>query len=231
MDVGFLGNVSAVGVTPDFTDDFTTYANQAAADAVWPTSDVKARVNVTTDELTFDFERGGGNASCVHSFAGVSDTAWVLRSSWDISAIATPSSVDCFGFYGMMSADEGTGGASAQDALLILLEADPGGTHKYFTKEADGEELTAGNETIFTRNLAVEAVFLEQIRTSATAFSCEFFSDSAYSSSLEAQTVVTASTVIDLDFIKGTNRNQAGPTGSTDLEIALVQFWNNVTSV
>ena len=71
------------GITPTFEDDFSSYATQGAADAVWSTTSSYGVVNITGDYLYLNVIYSGSNISVYHTLtAPLSNTIWLSRFSW-----------------------------------------------------------------------------------------------------------------------------------------------------
>jgi hypothetical protein len=68
-------------ITPTYEDDFSSYADQAAADAVWVSNDTADfRVNITNDNFAFDSKvTSTTNTGAYYDLgSALSDTAWVV---------------------------------------------------------------------------------------------------------------------------------------------------------
>ena len=211
------------------SDDFSSYADTAAGDAAWPTSDTtKMRVNPTNDNLDFIAAVDAVDYNIYYDLgASVSETAWVLRFKIRFSALT--SSADAILQVGLF--DVAAGGANTtQDG--IMLKFDYGTSKGVGIYQIDGA--TANNDShtqVNTYTLLVDTdYYCELKRTSATAFSGGIFSDSTFVTSVGAIAAgVTASTVDGLRYLKAFNiiAAQAGDlTGIIDD----VKFFNGVTS-
>lgn len=232
---GFPSMNRGSGSLWDVDDDFTSYASQGAADAVWARTeetDAIARVNITSDYLdaqTATAPEGTTEAGAVvDNYSGVSDTAWVLRATIDETALASGASFSARISIGMFSATSSTQSYTSQDHIGIRSQVQTE-FQRWYTNTTDGAAPNGSSTTQFsTYAPTVQTRYMELIRTSSTTFTTEIFSDSDYTTSVEAESDSCASTCQTLDYI-GIKQVTTSTSSSHDLNIPLIRFANGVT--
>jgi len=216
----------------DFSDDFTSYTTQGEADAVWVPQDIaKSRVNITNDNMDFDMVNDLSNNGIARDIGGViDDTAWVLRAKIDIQGLGLPSSFSANQGWGIYDTNGATGGSSNQDFITQHFRNEASGSkQEYYTNDGDGVAPDAGVDTLFSRAMVVEIIFDEIIRTSATGYTVEQFSD-AYSTSLESESSTVSSSTVNLQFVGFKNKTNADRTpGAFNGVLDDVFFFDGVT--
>ena len=229
---GFLR--SKVTASWDFDDNFTSYADQAAFDAEYPTSATgEMRGNPTTDVIDWKQTGSiGANHQRIYNdliVATISDTAWVLRQPIEVITLTAATSPYYQGIYlGISSVTAGVG--TAQDFIGHSYKFNSVTTAMY-AAHSDGTVLdnpvTSGQ--VFATALDVGIDYNEIIRTSATQFTDEIFSNSAYSTSVEKETKTISSGVQSLRYwvIQGYDNATGGLIAGKIL--ANLRFANGVT--
>ena len=225
---------------PTFEDDFTSYANQAAVDAVYVPLDIKISGDVTNDRLNYQAVVDGTNDSMSRSLGGtVSDTAWVLRFRYSMTARTLNSQgYEIYPSIGLSSADHNTPETAAQDGITF----NPYQEHvirSYHMSYADasklsGERGTSGLKVVlFTETATVgDDYYIELKRTSATNATCNIYSNSAYTTLVETRSLTIPSTVTGLAYFVVKNAAQTeNQAGSQTGWIDDIKFYNGVTSV
>ena len=220
----------------EFEDDFTTYATQGAADAVWipvVTGSITLAVDISNDYLkvvspsstSFLF---GSNT---RNLTATDDTAFVLRYKlhWISSNQVGGYSADyCTGLFNFNSSS----GTNVNQDYIGVVNQVQAGYAKYVTAAGNGKSPIDGSgfKSNFTTVIPTNGDdrYFETIRTSATTFTVQIFSDSGYSASLEAKSDSCSSSITDLDFtgIKGQSGNA---NAAQSYYIDDVQFANGVT--
>ena len=204
-------------------DDFTSYADQAAVNAVYVPLTTKIRGNTTNDRLDFVAEALNVNDSMSRSLGGtVSDTAWVLRFRYSMTAQTRSTYGNAhFPSIGLSSADHNTAELSPQDGIAFNPYQDES-IRPYNLSYADGQNLSgdAGSPTgtritRFTETATVgDNYYIELKRTSATNATCNIYSNSAYTTLVETRSLTIPSTVTGLAYFVVKNyahtQNQSG---------------------
>lgn len=126
----------------------------------------------------------------------LSDTAWVMRIKMDIAVeLGAGNTQFMFGVFDNTVFDQTT----VQDYLCYKIGVVPNATNVYY---GNGVNAASGSNTTFTHAPAVETLYIEFSRLSATSFKIELFSDATYTTSVEAQTATISSAIIGLRYLK-----------------------------
>ena len=75
---------------PTFEDDFTSYATQGAADAVWVEDGTgKVAVNITDNDIDFNLKTETTAHGINYDFGvgNVSDTEWIIRYKMNLTTV------------------------------------------------------------------------------------------------------------------------------------------------
>jgi len=175
---------------------------------------------------TFDLQQilgGGVNAS---------DTAWVLRFKLDITAYNPPDGSSSALVIGI-SNQGSSNGAAAQNGIGFEVGVGSG-DQKYRLQTANGVAWARGGvEATFTKIPAVETIYLEIVRSSATDVTVSIFSSDAYTPGvlLEAQTINTVVGTTGLRYVCAKSDINTTPNNVLVGTVTELQFWNNVTTI
>ena len=203
--------------TLTFEDDLSSSTNWAGLSGAFS-------YDATNDEIDFNADTSGSSAYW-NLGSTLSDTAWVMRMKVRLDTFsATSANMQNFTI-GLSS----TNGAynTTQDSIGMLIRADGAGS-KY--KSTWGNDTSQnGNTSNFTRTPSAETIYLEIIRTSATGFTVNQYSDTAYSTLLESK-VVTGVTATALQYVKLTTYSEA-TTNNMVGAITDVKVYDEATSV
>lgn len=222
--------------TATFTDDFTSYTTQAAADAVWIPASSKIKVNLFTDKLDADTERSTTSYVAYHDYGSSIDTSWVTRFKWEIPTRSV-SGNDLF--YVGWSAN--TGNQDADTAytngnfmgMLINFRSinEPpahgqiavakGSTHAFNLSYNQMSTQLSDGGTAYTR-------WFELINN-AGILTLNMYSDE-YVTLIESKQATNTASVNDLRYFKLFNEGGGFVTGVVT-QIDDVQFWNGVSQV
>jgi hypothetical protein len=215
---------------PDFYDDFSTYTTQGQADSAWVTSNIaKNRVNITTDVLDTIMESKLNTNDCiVHNLTTVSDTEWIIRLKWVITAKVDLTSTTAGSYILMSSTDQTSATNVAQDMLGMLVRC---GNYSFLLEDTDGTAPTlAPVSATFALQPSVTTFYMEFKRLSSTSYSYEFFSDE-YETSIESKTTTVASTTVNTIYFGIKNYINNDPNGKLTGYIDDVSFWNGITTL
>lgn len=211
--------------TADYETDFTSNTG-------WTTSGSQFTVDATTDErLEYALKRTGNTNDYVYYDLGsgnVSDTKWVLRFHMVHTSESGNNAKNTVINMGISSI---TGGlTSTQDFIGLNLQF--GQDNQYRAQYNDGVAGSGSSavSAFSTSITGTDNYYVEIKRTSATAMSVEFFSDSDYSTSVEQETLTITSGTSGLRYLG----IQLG-YGSADDDILNgylddIKFYNGVTS-
>ena len=214
--------------TPDFSDDFTSYADQTSADNSWiPANTTQARVNISTDVIDFDFRVQSASDEHIYHDLGynVSDTNWILQ--FKINLTTTDDNTRSWWGLSSVSTHQNT----SQDFIGLLIH-ETSSVMYFKTCDADGIALpTSGdNQTTITISDSTN-YWVRIIRTSSTSYKINIYSD-AYTTLLETVYGTCASTTTGLRYISFLNRNDfSDPTTNLIGTIDDVKFYNGISQI
>ena len=229
QNAGFLGS-KITTVVPTFSDDFTSYADQTAGDAVWVTTDTaRLRVNPTTDVLDFSIVRDTTADRIYYDLTSINDTAWILRFKMILNTV-TNSAVDpAIGAFGLCSSNNIHDGAN--DFIGLTIRTNSGST-VFKTTDTDNDDPVGGTaDATFSTVVTTGTYYVEIKRTLATSYTITLFSNSVYSTTIETQTSATLSTTNNLRYFTIGNLSSSTQTGTVVGTIDDIKFYNGVTSV
>ena len=202
-------------------DEFTSYADQTAVDAVYIPLSTNIDGNTTDDRLDYIAVTDTTNDSNSRALSSaVSDTAWVLRFRYSLTAQSlNGTGYAMFPSIGLSSANHNTAEETAQDGLCINPWQD-NLVRPYHISYADATNLSgdigAGNTRVtqFTETATVgDDYYVELKRTTATNFNGQLFSG-VWITSVESRALTVPSTVQTLAYFVVKNavntQNQAG---------------------
>ena len=209
-------------------DDFTTYATQGAADAKWVSANTaKSRVNITNDNIAFDFEDNVAGDTHIYKDRGsaISNTLWTLRFKINFS-VSLVNSRTWFGI-----ASDTTSQAIVKDFIGVLFHDTAGSAPSFKTADTDLAALPTAGDSTSAAPLALNTTYGVSIsRTSATAYTVSVYSDANYQTLIETISGTCASTTDTLRYISFYNRNDFDSTNNQVGTVDDVQFWNGVAS-
>ena len=223
-------------ITPTYEDDFSSYADQTAADAAWVSNDTADfRVNITNDNFAFDSKVTSTTNTGAYYDLGtaLSDTAWVVDFKMVISTLTLYSSGSVGAATYITMNNSGTGGAigGTVDAIGFYMSSTASGGRFEMTK-ADGSALNIGGGTLTTIN-ATGTYYVRIIRLSSTSMRLELYSDPGRSQLIEGKTRTdVASTTTGLQYFRiQDNQSSAGTgTGQQIGTIDDIKIYDGVTS-
>ena len=198
-------------------------------------ADLGGLVRVSNDSLHMSGRRDAREGAVYDLGAGnVSDTKWILRAKYDVTAENhTGTNSGNLVYFGLSDVNQGTGVASNQD-FIGLGAIVSSGTYKYHPCEAVNQNLLVSeNNSPFAHLPVVETIYVEIIRISSTSYSVELFSDPSYSTSIEKETDTCDANTDNLRYIKCVC-GYGAQTGLGNLyqgNIYDLEFYNNASSV
>ena len=209
-----------------FEDDFSSYADQASADAVWARSSINNIVNVSTDKIDFNFKRGtNARISKDLGVGNISNTAWVLRMKLRFSALSGNNKVMTIS---LNTTDYNTAKNGTQNELGCVICSGA---------SQNGLNGSSGNGAVSGSYIGTFAIntdyYLEIKRLSATTASAQIFSDSGYTTLTHNTGIfVISSAITGLRYLKILDDNTFDVYDDTGLgTIDDIKFYNGVTTI
>jgi len=219
----------------DFTDDFTSYSTQGAADAVYPYAvggSITAKVNVSSNLIECIYPVGTTDnlGSCTRQTeCNTDDEAWVLRFTNSITNLVQSGAVSTRNFIGMCSASY-TSSKDVNQSGIGMYSQIQSGVSAYKTNAVENGEISGDPLSTFSTFVPTNGNtdYVEIIRTTSTTFTTEAFENPNYTGSIEAESDDFAGSITGLDFLsfKG---GEARFGSALTTEIPDVAFANAVT--
>ena len=217
------------------TSWFPTFQDHFNTDKGWAATGADVSVSTTDKRLDFNIPNTASQTDAItYDLTSVSDSAWVLRFKWVMDNYSQNTTGHAKKLLiGLSSAPNSTDVDSAQDAIGILFGSWDNGTHKIRSRDSDGGSWMGGSGTDFSEAFTDDEVYYVEIkRTSTTAYTVSLYSDSSYSTLIEAESETMASTIAGLRYLKvGIDTTGSTPSGTFTGYIDNVEFYNGVTSV
>ena len=241
MTIKYLDSKRISGLSTDvadtatMSDDFTSYASQSAADAVWVPSEATAglfEVDIVNDNIEINFTTAEASAEeeLYRDLTSVSDSSWVMRFKLDTTAITNVSSGAFTHMYGISSVSGDYN--VTQDSIIFGFQVTTGSTVALFAAYSNnGNQDNNLVQSDFTHGGAVEILYIEIVRLSTTSYRITLYSDSEYTQVIESKTLAVVSTVANLRYMKFNYRDGTGGSGALSQTIDDVSFYNGVSSL
>ena len=225
---------SAAAAPPDGTEaDFLSAGKETDWDY---TTDIN--YNTLSDEI--DYTAAGPTAADAYATydlqqlsggASASDTAWVLRFRLDIATYVAADASSSALVIGISNQATSSGAASQNG---IGFEVGVGTSDQlYRLQTANGTAWARGSaEAVFVKTPAVETIFIEVVRSSATDVTVSIFSSDLYTPAvlLEAQTINTVVGTTGLRYVSVKSDVQTTANNRLIGTVTEIEFWNNTTS-
>jgi len=217
---------STAAVTPTFSDDFSSYGSQSAADTAWVSDDTaEARVNISTDKIALTILPAAATISHDLGAGNVSDTAWVLRFTFNVVAKQTQS-------YAFIGLSDNTSNYGTSQDLIDFLYRYSTGSKRFEAHDVDG---SAPNSTGNDDNESLDPstgtdYHMEIVRESATSYKVRRYTNSTYGTVADTYNGTCVSTTQSLRYIKigATPDSSVGITSSVTFDD--IKFYNGITS-
>ena len=228
-DIEFYNNTTvAQKWFPTFQDHFNTDR--------WAATGTDVSVSTTDKRLDFNIPNTANQTDAItYDLTSVSDSAWVLRFKIvmdDYSFNTTGNAKKLL--IGLSSTSHSTDVDSAQDAIGILFGSWDNGTSKIRSRDSNGASWMGGSGTDFSEAFVDnETYYVEIKRTLPTAYTVSLYSDSSYSTLIEAKSETMGATdTTGLQYLKvGIDTTAGAPSGNFAGYIDDVEFFNGVTSI
>ena len=212
---------------PTFEDDFTSYADQTAADLAWVSQETAStRVNVTNDNLAFSVT-GTSNKGISYDLGvgNVSDTTWILQYTL---AHTTYTNGSGYGQYwiGLSSADSATLYGGAQDSISSRYNRDT----VMRVEASDNSDMgnQGGTDGV---DLANNTTYYVDLIRDGTSITRNIYTDSARTGTIFSTSTLTISgTITGLRYFVLRNDSASGTSGHATGTIDDIKFYNGVTT-
>ena len=213
-------------LAPTFEDDFTSYATQGAADAVWVEDGTgKVAVNITDNDIDFNLKTETTAHGINYDFGvgNVSDTEWIIRYKMNLTTVNTTTMYTYWG----LSSVSGSGTSTTRDFIGFNTT----GT-TFLGHDRDGADDTGGGDNSQSYTLVTGTDYYVTIkRTSATAYAYTLQTGSFSGTTVVNGTGTCASTIVGLRYFNCRNLNNQTTAGNLIGTIDDFEFYNGVTSV
>jgi len=232
-------NASCLNPQTTFSEDFTSYANQVAADAAWIPNNLIGfiRADADANEIQWQNRNVGTNNSIAYDLftnngITVSDTAWILRFKHRVNPLDLGSSVGKYLWIGLFDSDQSVDSETTQDAIAFYINIASGGNGINLAQR-DGVILSnAGTNSTLTKiNTANDTFWVDLRRTSATNATLSIYSDHLFTQLIESTSLTIPASLTGLRYIAVKNRNLATTTGLMGGTTDDIDFWNGVTTI
>jgi len=210
--------------TPTETNDFSTTATESKSGS---------SISIHGGVLGGDYvPTGSSQCSTVDPLGTtLSNTSWVARFKLTINAITNPSSETNLASIGFF-ATNGASGSGNEDSIIIAFWNNSSGSKQIrlgYTNNSFPASLT--DKVTFTKQMAVETLYIELVRISDTSCKASLYSDSGYSSLIESQTLsISAGVCTNLRYFGGKNWNRSALNGVHDIDVDDLYIWNNTST-
>ena len=209
----------------------------AGLESKWVDNSEDISYNATTDVIDFVVS-GSGNTDSYATFdlqdstalngSSASDTAWILRFKLDITTYTLNHNSSSALVIGISNQWTSYWSASQNG---IGFEVGVGNNDTLYRLQTSNSAAWARGsaDAVFAETPAVETTYVEVKRTSATDVTVSMYSDSAYSTLLEAETITNVSGTTGLRYlsVKSDTQSEDNLLAGTVSEFEL---WNAVTS-
>ena len=212
---------------PTFEDDFTSYADQTAADLAWVSQETAStRVNVTNDNLAFSVT-GTSNKGISYDLGvgNVSDTTWILQYTL---AHTTYTNGSGYGQYwiGLSSADSATLYGGAQDSISSRYNRDTAMRVEASDNSDMGNQ--GGTDGV---DLANNTTYYVDLIRDGTSITRNIYTDSARTGTIFSTSTLTISgTITGLRYFVLRNDSASGTNGNAIGTIDDIRLYNGVTT-
>jgi len=234
MTIKYLDSKRINGLSTDIVETVTFSDDFSGADS-WTDTGTLTGVNISTDVIDWSGVRDNVNQSTSFDLTTVSDTVFSLRFKLTISAISG-GTVDSshFVFMGLSSTAGSSISSSARDFIGLAIRRRVNGTNDFRAIDGDGISwddtgAVASPDATFSTVPSATTYYIEIKRTSATVYTINIYSNSAYTTLTETKSGVCVATNSSLRYILIQNYKESVETSSFNGTIDDIQFWNGVS--
>ena len=234
------GMNTANGTTASLDDDLSSYADQAAADNVWKSSDTaKVRVNISDDDIDFNSVEDDSNDSISYELGStLSNTEWICRFKFNISTAdnsgLAPGTDRHAVAIGLFDVDETVGfhSSTAKSAIYLDLHLDRDGTDRaYFARQNDATNSLDGAGQTGWSGFSTGTDYYCEIKRTSDANATMTIRTGSHTGSTALGTPRNLTTCAGIDNLKyfGIKCSQWGYGGQLTGIIDDVQIWSGTT--
>jgi hypothetical protein len=182
--------------------------------------------SIVDSYATFDLQA----TSALGSGNSASDTEWVLRFKLDLTNYVSADGSSSALVVGISNQGTSTGVAS-QNGIGFEVGCGTSDT-LYRLQTANGTAWARGSaDAVFTETPADDEItYVEVKRTSASAVTVSMYSDSGYSSLLEAESITGMSGTTGLRYVSVKSDTQSQPNNRNIGTVSDINFWNDTTT-
>lgn len=217
------------GIPDPVLDDFSCYASQGAADAVYPTnSTTNFRVDIGNDNIKTNFVNNTDDV-IYRDLGSVSDSAFVLQFKWNITSYTAYSSGNS-AQHGSFALSSGNGDMyEVNDGLGLYFNSNGSTTKAAYTDGANWVSPTMPGSNILTPSVTTK--WVRMTRESETSFKVEMFLDE-FETLLSSSTITIPASVTGLRYFSILS-DSAPISGTGDLRSTIddFAFYGGVTSL
>ena len=222
-------------------DDFSSYANQTSADAVWKSSDTaKVRVNISDKDIDFNSVEDDSNDSISYELGStLSNTEWICRFRFNISTAdnsgLAPGTDRHAVAIGMFDVDETVGfhSSTAKSAIYLDLHLDRDGTDRtYFARQNDATNSLDGAGQTGWSSFSTGTNYYCEIKRTSDANATMTIRTGSHTGDTALGTPRNLTTCAGIDNLKyfGIKCSQWGYGGQLTGIIDDVQVWDATTT-
>ena len=212
--------------TPSGSATFTSDFSSATG---WTATGSTPAVNTGTEKIDFESATSANiKAQLTYDLTSTSNTAWILRCKLNVTTFTQPTTEYHRFFIGLSSSTSNLN--TSEDAIGLKYELGTGSLDRLVAIDTNGSAIRATTGDNFTHTSAVETLYVEIIRQSATTYDVNLRTGSHNGTLVEGKTGLTVSaSTTGLQYLKiGSYSDNAG-NGELSGTINDIQFWNDQT--
>jgi len=212
--------------TPSGSATFTSDFSSATG---WTATGSTPAVNTGTEKIDFESATSANiKAQLTYDLTSTSNTAWILRCKLNVTTFTQPTTEYHRFFIGLSSSTSNLN--TSEDAIGLKYELGTGSLDRLVAIDTNGSAIRATTGDNFTHTSAVETLYVEIIRQSATTYDVNLRTGSHSGTLVEGKTGLTVSaSTTGLQYLKiGSYSDNAG-NGELSGTINDIQFWNDQT--
>jgi len=215
-----------------FEDDFST-------DKSWATTGSLIQIDTVNDTIDWNGAQNGSingiskdlqDSDALGSGNNASNSEWVLRVTYTLSNLSSPSSASNQLFIGLSDENHSTSGTNSQDGIVfyVLNDGDPS-LNLFRISYGNGSGLNS-NFQDFSQTVSTGTRYIELKRTATNEATCAIYSDATYETLVELETFTIPTSIINLRYIVVKMRSSASVSGTFNGTIGKVSFNNDTTT-
>jgi len=212
-------------------DATVTHSNDFSSDNM--VDQDSSKIGISNGSLDYTIVLDNSNdASSWDLGATLSDTAWVCRFKMTVSSITQSDGTFVRGAFGLSSLPSSSNSQQSHDFIGLQTRVSNVYEERRYL-DADGGAIDGDGEGTIAYGLASsQTTYVEMIRTGATSYTIQLFSDSDYSTQLANKVTGTcASTLTGLRYFGIWNDSSGTSSNQTAGTIDDVKIYNGVTSL